>query len=76
MKNQLTDYNLTQEQVNELQKPVAKFFLITLEDLQLMERENNRSYRMLLDLYSEFLRDNNEKAREVFQEAIQALNEI
>ncbi len=76
MTDKLTDYNLTQEQVNELQKPVAKFFLMTLEDLQLMERENNRSYRMLLDLYSEFLRDNNEKAREVFQEAIQALNEL
>ncbi len=73
---ELTDYNLNHEQIVELKKAMAKFYLMTIEDLQLMERENKRSYRMLLDLYSEFLRDNNEKAREVFQEAIQALNEL
>ncbi len=76
MTDKLTDYNLSYEQALELKKAMAKFYLMTIEDLQLMERENKRSYRMLLDLYSEFLRDNNEKAREVFQEAIQALNEL
>ena len=69
-------YNLTHEQKTELQKAMAKFYLMTIEDLQLMERENNASYKRLLSLYSEFLRDNNEKAREVFQDAITALNEL
>ncbi len=73
---EITDYNLTQEQTLELLKPMAAFYLMTLEELTLLRVDNPRSYNILLTTYSGILRENNRKAVTEMQDAIKALNEL